>query len=91
MDTKGRAHPVKGSSEAAAGGPEAALSGDGTIVQTALDTGSPEAAAGGPEAAQSKSKAKQAAESFAIPAAAQESALTLILQEVVSSLPLGTA
>ena len=75
MDTKGRAHPVEGSSEAAAGGREAAPSGDGTTVQTALDTGSPEAAFGGPETTQSKSKAKQAAESFAIPAAAQESAL----------------
>ena len=75
MDTKGRAHPVEGSSEAAAGGREAAPSGDGTTVHTALDTGSPEAAFGGPEANQSKSKAKQAAESFAIPAAAQESAL----------------
>ena len=53
MDTKGRAHPVEGSSEAAAGGREAAPSGDGTTVHTALDTGSPEGAFGGPEATQS--------------------------------------
>ena len=76
MDTKSRAEPGEGSSKTAFDGLEAAQPGDGAATRVRTGEGSPETAFGGSEAPQpgegstTRTKARQAADSFAVPAAA---------------------